>query len=68
MPLHPITEEYSRSIGADGYGRDAGEAADCSRDAGEADGYSRDAGEADGYSRDAGEAAEQAKQLIDAVS
>ena len=58
MPLHPITEEYSRSIGADGYGRDAGEAADCSRDA----------GEADGYSRDAGEAAEQAKQLIDAVS
>jgi len=36
MPLHPITEEYPRSIGADGYGRDAGEA----------DGYGRDAGEA----------------------
>ena len=34
----PVTEEYARSIGADGYGRDAGEAA------------------------------EQAKQLIDAVS
>src|ERR1039458_8532111 len=34
----PITEEYARSIGADGYGRDAGEAA------------------------------QQAKQLIDAVS
>ena len=28
MPLHPITEEYPRSIGADGYGRDAGEAAE----------------------------------------
>jgi 5-methyltetrahydrofolate--homocysteine methyltransferase len=24
----PITEEYARSIGADGYGRDAGEAAE----------------------------------------
>ncbi|MGO9148753.1 MAG: hypothetical protein ACLP1E_17575 [Acidimicrobiales bacterium] len=48
MPLHPITEEYSRSIGADRYGRGAGGA--------------------DGYSRDAGGAAEQAKQLIDAVS